>query len=129
MVDLLRTGSVWLEAKRHAQMASSVTYYRGADSVVLLATVGRTPFDQQDAEGVLIQTEARDYLIRVGDLIIDGNLVVPEPGDQIRETIAEIVFRYDVMAFGGEPCYRYSDQYQQTYRIHTKAATVATPHV
>jgi len=128
MADLLRTGATWLEEQRHAHMTSSVTYSRGVHSVVLLATVGRTPFEVQDASGALVQYEARDYLIRVGDLILDSALVIPAPGDRITEVIAAISYRYDVMAPGGEPCWRYSDQFQQTFRIHTKSMTPLTPH-
>ena len=62
MGDLLQTGEAWLEGQRRAHMTHTVTYSRGEDTVDLLATVGRTMFEQADEYGVIHQVESRDFI-------------------------------------------------------------------
>jgi len=120
MADLLAQGSEWLEAQRHAHCTRTVAYVRGDASVELLATVGRTVFEQTDAYGIVERTEARDFLVRAEDLALDGARTLPERGDRVREAVGEQVLVYEVMAPGNEPHYRFSDPYRRTLRIHTK---------
>jgi len=120
MTDLLAQGAAWLEAQRHAHCTSAVAYVRGEASVDLLATIGRTIFEQSDAYGIVERTEARDFLVRAEDLVLDGAVALPERGDRVRETVGAQVLVYEVMAPGNEPHYRYSDAYRWTLRIHTK---------
>lgn len=120
MADLLEQGTAWLEGMRHRHMTRPVVYQRGAQSVEVQATVGRTVFEAADAYGVVERTESRDFLILTADLVLDGQVVLPERGDRIRETQDGKVYVYEVMAPGKEPCYRFSDVYRQTLRIHTK---------
>lgn len=120
MADLLKDASAWLEGRRHEHLTVPVTYTRGAASVKLLATVGRTVFELRDDYGGVEKTQARDYLVRAEDLVLDGALALPERGDEVREAEGAQVFVYEVMAPGKEPHWRYSDPYRQTLRIHTK---------
>ncbi|HUU82011.1 MAG TPA: hypothetical protein VM243_00785 [Phycisphaerae bacterium] len=118
--DLLKTGSDWLGAQRKAHASSEVRYVRGADPVDVQATVGRTVFEVDTGDGVVERWEARDYLIVAADLILGGEIVTPEVGDQIRETQGDKVYVYEVLAPGAEPCWRYSDPWRATLRVHTK---------
>lgn len=121
MTDILRTGSNWLEARRHAVAASDVVYRRDDRAVVLRATVGRTEYQQDDGAGVITQAETRDFLIRARDLVFDGVRVLPEAGDRIEESQGGTLFVYEVLPVGTmQPHYRYSDPYRTTLRIHTK---------
>jgi hypothetical protein len=70
--------------------------------------------------GRLERLESRDYLVTASELILGGQVKVPEAGDCIRETDGSTVYVYEVMAPGNEPVYRYSDPYRKTLRIHTK---------
>ena len=74
VTDLLERGSAWLQEQRHAHMSRAVVYERGADSVALNATVGRTVFEQVDeaAVGIIHRIESRDFLVRRGDLVLAG---------------------------------------------------------
>ena len=38
----------------------------------------------------------------------------------IRETDGGKTYEYEVMAPGNDPCWRWSDDYRRTLRIHTK---------
>ena len=120
MTDLLETGSAFLDDQRHKHMTRAVVYERGADSVEVQATIGRTEFEQADEYGVVHRIEARDYLVRASDLVLSGQQTLPQAGDRIRETDGAQTFVYEVMAPGTEPPWRYSDAYRRTLRIHTK---------
>ncbi len=120
MMDLLGKGAAWLEQQRTKFAAQEVYYLRGDSSVVLRATVGRSIFDQTGSDGLVSRTETRDYLILAADLLIDDVADTAKPGDQIIEGGLEDGFIYEVMAMPDEPCWRWSDQYRLTYRIHTK---------
>ena len=83
MTDRLQKASVWLEARRVAYATRSVTYRRGADSVSVGATIGRTTFEITSDEGARIETESRDFLISTATLILAGAETLPANGDTI----------------------------------------------
>ena len=120
MTDLLQKGSEWLEEQRTRHAASTVQYVRGSRSVEITATIGRTTFEVDNGYGVLVRHQSRDFLALAAELILEGELVLPERGDRIRETQGDTTFVYEVMAPGKEPCWRYSDPYRKSLRIHTK---------
>jgi len=111
MADLLRQGSQWLEQMRTAHCSSPVEYRRPPDAVTVSATYGKTDVELADESGLTINAHVWDFLILGDELGFD-----PEPGDVI---VAD-GRRYEVMNLGGEGCWRWSDPYRQTYRIHTK---------
>ena len=120
MADLLETGSNWLEDQRTKHATRSVTYQRGADSVLLQATIGRIVFEIDNGNGVLERIESRDFLVLAVNLVLLGSAVLPKRGDRIRETQGTVTYVYEVMAPGKEPEWRWSDPYRKTLRIHTK---------
>ena len=119
MTDLLRQSSDWLEDQRTRHAASTVQYAHGSQSVGVSATVGKTTFEVDDGYGVLVRHESRDFLVLAADLKSGDVPLVPNRGDRIRETQGQKVFVYEVTAPGKEPCWRYSDSYRNTLRIHT----------
>lgn len=121
MPDVLDHASQWLDEQRTAHMAQTVAYARGANSINVPATMGKTMFEQVDgAGGILHQLEYRDFIINAADLIL-GALTEPKVGDRI--TVLNEV--YEVMSPGGEQAWRFTDPYRRTYRIHTKHVGVA----
>lgn len=120
MADLLQQGSDWLEGMRTAHATRPVVYVRETDSVEVAATVGRTVFRLDKGYGVIERVEARDYLILAADIMLGGQAALPKAGDRIREVEGNTAFVCEVMAPGNEPCWRYSDPYRRTLRIHTK---------
>ena len=111
MGDLLQQGSQWLEQQRTAHCSSPVEYRRPPDARTVHATYGRTRFEVADESGLTVNGQVWDFLILAEELGFD-----PEPGD----VIAANGRRYEVMNLSGEGCWRWSDPYRQTYRIHTK---------
>lgn len=120
MGDMLNTGLKWLEDQRHTHLTREITYQRGAESVTLLATIGRTDFEQLDEFGVLHRAQARDFLVLSADLVLGGATTLPQAGDRIRETEGDVTYVHEVMAPGGQPPWRYSDAFRRTLRIHSK---------
>jgi len=120
MGNMLEDGSDWLEGQRKAHAASTVTYCRGVLSVEVEATIASTTFEVETAGGAIETVQSRDFLITTADLVLGGAEVLPERGDQIREIAGAKTFVYEVLAPGGEPPWRYSDDWRKTLRIHTK---------
>ena len=89
MGDLLAAGSAWLEQQRTKHLATTVTYVRGAESLEVAATIGRTKYQTDDGTAVRIEFTDRDFLIRAADLVLDGQPSEPERGDLIREGTRE----------------------------------------
>ena len=115
-MDLMRNALAWLEEQRGQFLTVPVSYWRGDFVVSLPASIGKTVFKVADDYGRFQYIESRDYLINTASLIINGERVLPESGDEI----VEDNLIYEVMAPNNEPEWRYSDSYRQTLRIHTK---------
>jgi len=120
VADLLQQASDWLEEKRTQHVSRVVSYARGAQSVDLPATIGKTTFEVDDGCGVLVRHESRDFLVLAANLKFADTPTLPQRGDRIRETQGGTVLVYEVTAPGNEPCWRYSDPYRKTLRIHSK---------
>jgi len=119
MADLLEKASAWLGQMRKTHLSRTVTYIRGDHQLQVAAMIGSTIFEIDDQYGAVERFESRDFLISAADLILDGEVTQPRPGDQIKEMQGR-TFVYEVMSPGKEPCWRYSDSYRQMLRIHTK---------
>jgi hypothetical protein len=111
VADLLQQGSQWLGQMRTAHCSSPVEYRRAPDAYTVSATYGKTDYDVADESGLTIGSHVWDFLIQANELGLE-----PEPGD----VIVTNGRKYEVMNLGGEGCWRWSDPYRQTYRIHTK---------
>lgn len=125
MADLLANAAAWLAQQRTQHLTQPIVYRRETLSVAVPATIGKTEFEIDDEFGVVQRIESRDFLILASDLVLDGNLTLPERGDVIEELAGNQTLQYEVTAPGTEPCWRYSDLYRQTLRIHTKSIGVA----
>ncbi len=124
MTDMIQDGLEFLEVQRKAHMARSVTYTRGAYSVVVQATVGATPVDIDDGDGMAIRRQHRDYLLASADLVLNAVTVTPAAGDKITDTLADGDHVFEVVPLGAEKCWRASDGDGVTIRIHTKEVTL-----
>ena len=111
-MNMLAQANVWLNAQHQKHLTVPVQYRRrGGQTVEVPAALGRTLFRVEDEYGITIRTESRDFLIAASDLNVE-----PERGDQI--IYAGVC--YEVLAPNSEPCWRWSDSFHQTLRIHTK---------
>jgi hypothetical protein len=116
-MDLLALGTSWLAGQLSAHASRPVSYARGAHSVALDATLGRTLFKLDDGEGgILMEWSDRDFLIPGAMLVLAGQPSTPARGD----TITLDGRTYEVLAPGGEPPWRWSDPHRVLLRVHTK---------
>lgn len=120
MGDLLEQAAGWLDGMRTAHLSKPVLYCRGSDSAEVPATIGKTVFEIDDGSGAVERFESRDFLIAATALALGGAATLPQPGDKVKETAGGKVLVYEVMAPGKEPCWRWSDPFRRTLRVHTK---------
>ena len=98
-----------------------VRYSRKMASGEVDATVGKTEFEAFSPEtGLVVHAETRDYLIQAADLVLNGERVLPEVGDRIREELAGKTIVCEVMAPQGQPQFRWCDPSRTTLRVHAK---------
>lgn len=95
----------------------AATYKRGANQVTLTAVPGKSllRFDSGYGQTKVSWTDA-DFMIARADLTLGGIQVEPAKGDIIETGGA----KYEVMAPGGEPAWRWSDSSRVFYRVHAK---------
>lgn len=114
-------------AARRAQKTLAgkvVAIKRGADSVNKTAVVGNTRMEVASADGFVVQSKMRDYLIDAVDYDFGAGAVEPAEGDEIREVEGSVTYVYTVLPLGTEKAARWSDLSGKTWRIHTKLTSV-----
>jgi len=111
-VDVVADGIAWLDIQRKAHMAREVIFVRADKDVSILATVGRTTFEQSDEGGMLISFRSRDFILSREDLVIDDVEVFPQAGDKfvVGDTTWEVM--------SANPCD--GDTLDTMLRVHTK---------
>jgi len=120
MGDVIQQGMAWLAEKLKAHASTPVLYRRGAEEVTVQAVIGRTLLKLDDGYGgVRVTWTDRDFVIAAQDLILGGNVTLPQRGDRIEQTIDGVTHVFEVAAPGGEPEWRWSDPHQIMLRIHT----------
>jgi hypothetical protein len=117
MADLLGEGMAWLKRQLRDHASVLVTYRRGNASVEVRATLGISLLRVQDGHGeTKVERIDRDFIIAKEDLVLNGQPTEPEDGDKI--DLGDV--RYEVMPVGSDPAWRYTDPYENQFRIHTK---------
>jgi hypothetical protein len=131
MSNLLKIGAEYLAGELAAHAAETVTYTRSVAAppeeplpdltADIPAVVGRSEFDIQQSDGLLLHTNTVDFIIRVEDLVLDETATEPVHGDRITYD-GEV---YELMPIAGENGWRYTDEHRYAYRIHTKHVDTA----
>jgi hypothetical protein len=115
MANLLKQGIDFLADKLKAHASETIIYKRGADSISICASFGKTNYQIEDDSGFKIGGHITDFLFEAADLIIDGLLTVPKAGDRI-----EVDGKVYEALFLGDGCWRCSDPFGKIIRLHTK---------
>jgi len=111
-MPVLRKALAALRASEERWFGETVTYVPfGGGGYPVVAVPGRTVFRQQNEYGAYVRTETRDFVVKREHLAAE-----PQKGDEIEYAGR----RYEVLAPGGEPAWRWSDPAHTAYRIHTK---------
>ena len=118
---MMQAGAQWLAGQLKANASQRVIYARGAQSFCVQATLGRKLLKTTDSYGeTRIEVTDMDFLILATDLVLNRERIEPKSGDMVRVTQGDQVLTYEVTAYGNEPAWRYSDQFNTVLRIHTK---------
>lgn len=120
MADMLGDGLATLSTIRKAYAGTAVTYYRGALSVGVTATLGHTTHRWSMGAQGTVREVSKDYMIDVADLVLSGSEIVPAAGDRVIEVSGGVTYTHEVMSFGPDPAWRWTDAHRRTWRIHTK---------
>ena len=108
----------------------TIVYRRGNYQVEIPNAVpGATEYGVTELADVVLETYTdRDYLFRSCDLVLNREVVEPEKGDTIEETIQGKKHVYQVVNPEGnaERAFSYSDTNHDQLRVHTKLVEVAS---
>jgi len=116
-MDMLHRASDWLNSRRAEGLSETVVlqYYSDGEKdgspVTLTATRGRSLFRAEDRFGVTIRVHSTDFIFLAADLTR-----FPAKGDEI---IADGRV-FEVLAPNNEPVWRWSGNYNEAIRVHTK---------
>ena len=109
---MLEAAAKWLRDQTLEHLSVEVSYCpKDGNSKTIRAVIGTTLFQTETDYGVATTTEARDFIVSTEELPDD-----PRRGD----VIIWHATRYEVLAPGSEPCWRWSDGFHLVRRIHTK---------
>jgi hypothetical protein len=112
MTNRLATAATWLARKQQAYLATTVTYRRGGSLLSSIAMTRGASGRQVDQLTGILSWFDQDWLVPATVLTIGP----PKIGDRIE--VGDSV--YEVLPPDGEDCWRWSDQHETIYRIHTK---------
>ena len=116
-MDILRSSNEWLEGKRRDVLSNDVTYIRGAVELSLVATFGTSQFEAEESDGVITDTQTRDFIITRTDF--EDTFNVPQEGDRIEVTENGTILTFEVKAPRGFDVYSV-DNYLLSFRIHSQ---------
>jgi hypothetical protein len=121
--DMLRSGLAWLTKQQADHASRPVTYHRGARSASVRAMIESRLLRLGDEMGgtTIVRTDA-SFVIPASDLVLDGEPIEPRRGDLIFVPDESGSGRniYEVMRYGGEPEFHYTDPHRTQLRVHTK---------
>jgi hypothetical protein len=111
MANLLADAATWMASQLQNNVATSITYRRGGTDLSISATRGASGRQVDQLTGILSWFD-QDWIIPAS-VLTNGP---PRIGDKVIVGTAT----YEVLPPEGEDCWRWSDQHETIYRIHTK---------
>ena len=116
---MLDIGATHLAKQRTLFMSSPVTIQRnGETDIAINATKGVSDFSYVDEYGVDVLSQSKDYIVLASDVTFANPL--PKQNDIIVEVIEGYTIESEVLSFGNEPHYRFTDSFKKEIRIHTR---------
>jgi hypothetical protein len=125
-VDILRAGAGWLHEQRAAYMAGELAYARKSGGTFTIddGTIAATQTDQLLEADYQLTATVRDYIFSAANLETAGEFNQPRVGDTITEAATGSV--WEVAELGYDRCWRYSDEFSNAIRVHTKLVSVGS---
>ena len=102
-------------------VGKKIKYQRGSNFTYIKVARGNT-YNRYDAQdNVRMLYEEKEFLVGANDLMLGGNYVKPQRGDQIIEEYGTKKYTYIVIqASGSDDVWAWSDSGKSTYRVFTK---------
>ena len=101
----------------HEAGGEQVTFRRGSSSVKLVAAIGSSESEEQNAEGeTTAQLRLVDFIFKASELKLGGKPIEPIRGDQIIRDSGDI---YDVYPTNSGAPSVYNDGREVLHRVHT----------
>ena len=111
-MSLITRASAFLASQRKQFLSETILYSPlSGEAHPLFATLGKTLFRSENEYGITVRTYSFDFIVAAADMASE-----PERGDLIIYNNKQ----YEVLAPNNEPCWRWSGNNGDTYRIHTK---------
>ena len=121
MPNMLDTAMGWLNTTLKTSAGNTIVYQRGSSTVSITAPVGASDGERMDTNGTVYSFLSTDFLIKATDLVLDGEIAIPQRGDLIVWNSCT----YTVLApKSGEKPYRESGPGGSVLRVHTKKTGV-----
>ena len=110
-MNLLADAADWLRRAESEHLSEVVDYVRDVEVFRISAVIGRTPFEADNGNGIVVTMICRDFIVAA-----DALPFKPRRGDSVMLR-GEV---YEVLAPDGEPEWRWSDPSATAMRIHTR---------
>lgn len=124
MPNLMQRGATWLAGKLQTAAGRTVVYRRGnLSGDPITAACSMKQYSIVDAEGFTTTVESVDWLVTTAELVVQGAVITPRPGDRIHEILGGVLVEYEAMKLGSEPCSEWLDTSGVMTVIHTKRIT------
>jgi hypothetical protein len=97
----------------------------GSEPFPVVAIIGTSKFERHTADGVVVMSPVRDFLVDAAALIKDPDadepeLIDPEPGDRIAHVERGTRYVYELMPVGGAGESEWLDTTTNQFRLHTR---------
>lgn len=112
MTNMLADAATWIAEQQQAHLSETATYRRGGAALTDISITRGASGHQVDQQTGIFSWFDQDWLIPAEVLTLGE----PLTGDKI-EVGGEV---YEVLPPNGEDSWRWADNHQVTYRIHSK---------
>ena len=123
-MNQLRNGAAWLADQLDRFASVEVLYKRESLQIPMVATKGRSTFEQLDSSNMMVLIDSQDFIVTASRLSFNGQSITPRPGDQIIESSGSGTTTFEVNAFGTNQCFKACDPFGIKLRIFTKKIAV-----
>jgi hypothetical protein len=122
MTSLMERGLAMAAAHSPTAAGGTIRYSRGASSVTLPATFGRSEFQVEDQDGIRVEWSDRDFILQTSALVLDSAVAEPIRGDKVEtlDSNGSTIDTFEVLAPAGAKPFKYCDPQEQLIRVHSK---------
>jgi hypothetical protein len=123
MPDMFAKGAAFIGQSLRNHASRSITISDRLENpsvtITLPASSGKTHFDEDEGDGIIITYDARDWLVAKSDMLDQfGAVIEVKRGWIIQDSLDQE--RYEVYAPPGVQPWKYSDSEKTRIRIHSR---------